>query len=296
MSLSTAAQRAFFTGIGSTALKGDSMLISALGQVLERAQRKWPTVQLPDEVFFERLGERVRDSSGVVGLLNRLRTSDLYAAWAAARGDEAAMAAIIDHARPTLAEALAPMRLAAHEQDELLQRLRERVFVGTTPRIGTYSGTGSISTWLSAAVVRLAVDSKRAEKPQDELDDELANSVADGSDVELSVIRKQFQGEFRVAFQEAFRELTLDERNLVRLTFIDRLSIDALAAMTGLHRSTVARRISGLRDELAKGTRRRLQERFKLTGSDMNSLMRVVVTAFDASLSSLLGEAGKPKP
>jgi RNA polymerase sigma-70 factor, ECF subfamily len=65
--------------------------------------------------------------------------------------------------------------------------------------------------------------------------------------------------------------------------------------MTGLHRSTVARRIAGLRDELAKGTRKRLQDKFRLTASDVNSLMRVVVSAFDASLGSLLREPGKSR-
>lgn len=295
MPLSASAQRAFFAAVGSTSLKGDSMLIAALAQVLERARRKWPTVKLSDEAFFSRLATRVRESSGVVSMLGRLRTSDLFIAWAAEQHDDAAIAAIMEHAHGTLLEALAPMRLAAHERDEVLQKLRQRVFVGEKPRIGGYSGTGSIGTWLAAVAVRIAIDEKRAEKPEDELDDQLAAAVADTADVELAVIRKQYSGEFRGAFQEAFRALTLDERNLIRLTFIDRLGIDALATMTGLHRSTVARRIASLRDELAKGTRKRLQDKFRLSASDMNSLMRVVVSAFDASLSSLLGEPSKSR-
>lgn len=293
MSLSQTAQKAFFGGLDSPALAGDAMLVAALEQVLERARRKWPAVEVDDGVFLNRLGSRVRESSSVVGMLSRLRTSDLFVAWAAERGDESAMAAIMEYTRPTLLEALAPMRLSSSERDDVLQRLRTRVFVGSPPRIGTYSGTGSIGTWLSAVAVRLAVDLKRAEKPEEELDDQLAASVADTSNIELAVIRKQYQTEFKAAFQEAFRSLTLDERNLVRLTFIDRLSIDALSATMNLHRSTVARRVAALRDELAKGTKKRLQERFKLSPGDVNSLMRVVVSAFDASMSSLLSERSK---
>ncbi len=290
MPLKPTALRAFFTTLGVKA--GDTLLVSALEQLVERAHTKWPDVKLSDEAFLSRLAARVKDSSGVVGMLSRLRTSDLFVAWAAEGHDEVAMRAIVVHARRTLDEALAPMRLATHEKEEVLQRLQARVFVGEKPRIGSYSGTGSIGTWLAAAAVRLAIDAKRAVKPEDELDDELASAVADTSDLELQVIRKQYQAEFRDAFQAAFLALTLDERNLVRLTFIDRLSIDALSAMTGLHRSTVARRIATLRDELAKGTRKRLQEKFRLTTSDVNSLMRVVVSAFDSSLGSLLKERG----
>lgn len=290
MPMSQRAQRAFFESLGSLAMAKDSMLHVAVESALDRAKRKWPGLAFSDEAFLSKLGQRVRESSGVIGMLQRLRTSDLYAAWAAETGESAAISAIMAQSRPTIDEALAPMRLAAHERDEVLQKLRQRVFVGEKPRIGTYSGTGSIGTWLSATAVRLAVDGKRSERPEEELDDQLAAAVADTANLELQVIRKQYQSEFKVAFREAFRALTLDERNLIRLTFIDRLSIDALSAMMGLHRSTVARRISALRDELAKSTRKRLMEKFKLTASDVNSLMRVVVSAFDASLNSLLDE------
>lgn len=293
MPLSQTARRAFFEVLETSALAKDSLLQTALETVVERAKTKWPGLSLSDDAFLRRLASRVRESSGVVGMLQRLRTSDLYAAWAAEGGDGKAVAAIMSQSRKTIEEALTPMRLAPHERDEILQQLQRRVFVGDKPRIGSYSGTGSIGTWLSATAVRLAIDSKRAEKPNDELDDQLASAVADSANVELQMIRKQYQGEFREAFQASFRNLTLDERNLIRLTFIDRLSIDALAAMTGLHRSTVARRIAALRDELAKSTKKRLMEKFKLTSSDVNSLMRVVVSAFDASLTSLLEEPAK---
>ncbi len=293
MPLSQTARRAFFEVLETSALAKDSLLQTALELVVDRARTKWPGLSLSDEAYLRRLASRVRESSGVVGMLQRLRTSDLYAAWAAESGDSKAVAAIMSQSRKTIEEALAPMRLAAHERDEVLQQLQRRVFVGDKPRIGTYSGTGSIGTWLSAAAVRLAIDTKRAEKPSDELDEQLASAVADTANIELQVIRKQYQAEFREAFQASFRSLTLDERNLIRLTFIDRLSIDALAAMTGLHRSTVARRIAALRDELAKSTKKRLMEKFKLTASDVNSLMRVVVSAFDASLTSLLEEPAR---
>jgi RNA polymerase sigma-70 factor (ECF subfamily) len=266
------------------------MLRVAIELLLDRAKAKWPGLALSDEAFLSKLGARVRESSGVIGMLQRLRTSDLYAAWASETGDSAAIAAIMSQSRKTLDEALSPMRLAPHERDEVLQKLQQRVFVGEKPRIVTYSGTGSIGTWLSATAVRLAIDAKRQERPDEALDDQLAAAVADTANLELQVIRKQYQAEFKQAFRDAFRALTLDERNLIRLTFIDRLSIDALAAMTGLHRSTVARRIAALRDELAKSTRKRLMDTFKLTTSDVNSLMRVVVSAFDASLTSLLDE------
>jgi RNA polymerase sigma-70 factor, ECF subfamily len=290
MPLHPNAQQSFYAALGLR--KRDPLLESALEQIVDRAHAKWPNVKLSDEVFLSRLGARVKESSSVVGMLGRLRTSDLFVAWAAEGHDETAIKSIITHTRKTLEGALAPMNLAAHERDEVLLRLQERVFVGEKPRIGSFSGTGSIGTWLAAAVVRLAIDAKRAVRPEDELNDELASAVADTSDLELELIRKRYQSEFRDAFHSAFLALTLDERNLVRLTFIDRLSIDALGAMTGLHRSTVARRIAALRDELAKGTRKRLQEKFRLTASDVNSLMRVVVTAFDTSLGGMMRERG----
>jgi RNA polymerase sigma-70 factor, ECF subfamily len=76
----------------------------------------------------------------------------------------------------------------------------------------------------------------------------------------------------------------------VRMTFVERLGLDTLAEMMGLHRSTVARRIAALRDSLAKGTKKRLQAKFKLSVGEVNSLMRVVTTAFDQSIGGLLRE------
>src|SRR5438552_1509727 len=77
-------------------------------------------------------------------------------------------------------------------------------------------------------------------------------------------------------------------RTLLRLNLVDGLNIDKIGALYGVHRATVASWIAGARDEILTATRKALQERLKLSRAEFESLMGLVVSNLEVSLSRLL--------
>ncbi len=290
---------AFLAALGKKRADAESLqadVAHALAEVVARAKKKWPGLSLEPHRYVTQLGKRIAKAESVLAALTELRTSDLYVAQAAAEGDAKAVALILEKTRADVQKSLTSMRLDSVSLDEVLQKLHARVFIaekGAPPRIATFTGTGSLAAWLSAAATRIAIDLKRANSDTaEELDDRLSAMVAEGNDAELTFLKERYRREFREAFQATFNGLTQDERHLLRMTFLDGLTIDELSPMLGVHRATVARRIAKARDDLSNGTRKKLREKFKLTGSELDSLMRLVTSAFDISLSRVLKEPG----
>jgi RNA polymerase sigma-70 factor (ECF subfamily) len=264
-----------------------------LAAIVTRAKEKWPGLDVPVSGYLAHVASKLDGATDINHALSRLKTDDLYIAFACARGDAAAVTRLEAKVRDDVHKALAPFRLDAGTRDEVVQRLRERLFVshGKVARVAGYAGTGPLSGWVCAAAVRLAIDlSKEGKAEVKSDDDEVAEQFEDPSDLELTVIKRKYQKEFRTAFQMAFAELSPEERNLVRFNFIDGLNIEQIGAMQGVHRSTIARRIAKIRQELFEGTRRILKEKFRLTASEVNSLLRLVKSDFDVSIHEALKE------
>lgn len=262
-----------------------------LAACLAVARERWPKVKLPEAELFAHLAQKLEGAAHPNEGLERLRAADLYIALACAKGDPVAIEALEARVMPELVRSLAPYRLDAAALDDVLQRLRERVFIarGGAPRIATYAGAGPLAAWLAAAAVRLAVDATRAPGASKKHEDErLADKVQDPGDVELGIIKRRYRTEFREAFQLAFEALTPEERNLVRFNFIDGLNIEQIGTMQGVHRSTIARRIARIREDLLEGTRTTLKQKFKLSASEVNSLLRLVRSDFGMSLNEAL--------
>jgi RNA polymerase sigma-70 factor (ECF subfamily) len=228
---------------------------------------------------------------GDIASLSKLRCEDLYLAYACATKDEHAIELLDDAVRSDVRQALLRHRVEPSVQTEVLQRLRTRLFVPQgekEPRIAGYGGHGPVAAWVCAAAVRLMLDLRRESSGDEELDEQIADNLADEGDLEVQYIKHRYRKEFRLAFQEAFRALEPSERNLMRFNFIDGLNIEEIGAMTGVHRSTVARHIARIRETLFETTRKVLTERFALSQSELNSLLRLVRSNFDVSLHEAL--------
>jgi RNA polymerase sigma-70 factor (ECF subfamily) len=268
-------------------------LQAKLSSVVQRARKSWPGTEVPAAKFLAHLGRHLKDAADPLAGLAKLRCDDLYIALACALQDVKALEKLEAHVRSDVRAALAGQRLDAAALDEVAQRLRTRLLLpdgGKEPRIATYGGHGPLAAWICAAAVRLALDLRREGKSGEEVDEQMADQLADQSDFELSYIKQRYRKEFRVAFQESFQSLDAQERNLLRFNFIDGLNIEQIGTMTGVHRATVARRIARIREELFAGTRKVLRERFKLSGSELNSLLTLVKSDFDVSLNEALRE------
>jgi RNA polymerase sigma-70 factor, ECF subfamily len=115
-------------------------------------------------------------------------------------------------------------------------------------------------------------------------DDEIDGMVEQGLDPELQLDHDAYRTEFRDAFAEAFSRLAVADRNLLRLHVLDRVGIDEIAAMHGVHRATSARWLKRVREQLYSETRRGLMSRLRLTPSEFESALRLVRSQLDVSI------------
>jgi RNA polymerase sigma-70 factor (ECF subfamily) len=290
------AVRAFVDGLPKAArarLPESAALSPVLTTVLNHAKERWPGTSVPAAAFYAHLARHLKAAKDPLETLAKLKTDDLFIALACARKTPHALELLEAAVRNDVRQALAGQRLDAGAQDEVLQRLRARLFMAEgskEARIAGYAGHGPLAAWVCAAAVRLALDLRREGKSAEVLDEEVADHMSDDTDIELQYIKGRYRKEFRIAFQEAFQALEPGERNLLRFNFIEGLNVEEIGAMTGAHRSTVARRIARVREVLFEGTRRVLSERFNLSGSELNSLLMLVKSDFDVSLHEALRE------
>src|SRR5262249_41153536 len=134
--------------------------------------------------------------------------------------------------------------------EEIRQILREKLFVGASPKILDYSGRGSLSNWLRVVTVRTALNlmSKRNELLDGRGTSFEAQGVGRlGADPELEYIKERYRRAFELALEASVAALSSEQRNLLRLHFIQAVSLDGLAHLFHMHRATIARRIAQAR-------------------------------------------------
>ena len=130
--------------------------------------------------------------------------------------------------------------------------------------------------------VRIAIKLQAAKKPAAARTLGRASSRCcrrQGVDPELDVIKRRHHADLRQAMREAFSTLSADERHLLRLHFVDRLSTYELASLFRVNQSTISRWLKSARQTVYKETRRRLQERLGLSTQDFQSFLAARSTA-----------------
>jgi RNA polymerase sigma-70 factor (ECF subfamily) len=66
------------------------------------------------------------------------------------------------------------------------------------------------------------------------------------------------------------------------------MTIEAIAAVYGVHRMTISRRIAASRAEILATTQRLLRERLRVTPEELDSLLRLVQSRIDVSIRRYL--------
>jgi RNA polymerase sigma-70 factor (ECF subfamily) len=268
-------------------------LSAILARLLDEARRAWPAFDLSPEAFVRHLAER----SAVGGALGEVHAADLYLACALAEGAPGAIEAFEREHMPRLGQQLVRLRPSASFVDEVAQILRERLFVrreGVAPKIGEYGGRGALTSWLHVVAVRAALDLRKA--PAALVVD--AGEVADdrreaaSQDPELGYIQQRYREVFNRAFRHAVATLPADQRELLRMHFVEGKTLDEMAAHLGVHRATVARRIAAARQAAGEEARRFLTAQLGATEDELRSLLGVMQSQVDVSLAGVLAAGG----
>jgi RNA polymerase sigma-70 factor len=289
----------FVPPVESAALEG------VLMHAWETARAQWPAVTLPAEPFVRHLAERLPEASPdspIEPLLAQLSLAELYLACACLRGVPAAIELFERNYLAKLPGLLRGPKQPEAMIDDICQLARVKLLVSTPegePKIAEYTGRGALLSWVRVTAVRIAIKLQASEKPSSEQDADTVFEVlpAPGVDAELDLIKRRYHTDFRQAVREAFADLSADERHLLRLYFVDQLSMYELASLFRVNQSTVSRWLKSARQEVYEETRRRLQERLGLSTRDFKSFLAVLDSQLELSISQLLGEKdGVPRP
>jgi RNA polymerase sigma-70 factor (ECF subfamily) len=193
------------------------------------------------------------------------------------------------------------MRLPDDVVAEVTQIVRGKLFVGEPPPVLRYLGKGDLSSFVRVVATRAALSRlRKQERDPVELDDApLERAASDGSP-QLRHLKKKYEAEFKAAFSDAVAGLLPQERTLLRHSLVDKLSIDAIGKLYDIHRATAARRVAKARDHVAETTRTIMEERLRLAAGDFSSIVQLVHSQLDLSVTRLLsvddddGEGSRP--
>lgn len=260
-----------------------------LATIHGNAAALWPEVHVSRERFAATLAAAFDGEQSLDGV----HAGDLYLALACLDGQARALAAFeqqfVARVRPSVERAC---RGAATNVDDVMQWTREKLLVGeppSPPKLGQYTGRGSLLGWVRVVAVREALQDRRRSKKERIADDvRLLEEASPAATAELEVLRERHGSALRVAIEGALHRLTPEQRSLLRFHTRDALTIDQLAPLLGVHRATAARRLEKARADALQHTRAILHEQFGLSESEARSLCIALGTDVEVSVGRAL--------
>lgn len=259
-----------------------------LDKVVHEGTSSWPALRLPAETFLARVAHHFSDTETLATWLGRVRAGDLFLTSACAERVPNAIDTFDREFLNSVPAILARGGLHALPADEVRQRVRERLFVGAS-KIEDYSGRGALASWLQVVTLRIAIDVTREQRAMPIADSiELADLKIAGTDPELSLIKERYREPFKQALRGALAQLKSEQRNVLKLHFVDGVTLDKLAALFNVHRATIARRIAQARDAVFDSVRDRLQAELGIDRAEFDGLLSLLRSRLELSLSALL--------
>ncbi len=251
-------------------------LDAVLEGLVDAGRGAWPEAPLAARDFLAFLAPVV--PAEAAAQLSSLRAGDLHLVCAYSLGIPGAVAALEKHHLSRVAAALGRLGTPAATIADIQQDLRQRlVEMRTSPcsRRG-YAGLGDLSSWLCVSAVRAAGrrhERGRRERPLEEAEELL---ITPEHDPELRLMHTTYKRELQTALLQALASLTSRERNILHYHFVERLSIDDIGGLYGVHRSTAARWIERAREALSLRTRELLAQRVSLSQGGFRRMLSLI--------------------
>lgn len=265
-----------------------------LRPVISHCQEAWPHLAVDPTAFTLYLAQRLPSARGMPSqALQQWCVTDLYLAYACVTGNPIALNEFDKRLRAA-APVIARVDRSPAFQDEVMQRLGQKLLVapvpGEMPRLAQYSGQGSLDRWLKVALHRTAIEVARQQGRDVPCDPGELEAALVQQDPEAEILLTLNHDEMQDAFRHALSTLSAKERNILRLHMVARISMEKIGATYRMHRTTVARVIADARTRLVEQTRKELEERMRLTPSQLDSMMRALPDVLEISLSWFLDE------
>lgn len=251
----------------------DAGLHARLTQALAQGQARWG-IDVDAVAYARYLGER----STHIDDLQQLHCDDLLLACACVRGDDSAVRIFEREYMVTIPAMVSRLAPPPTVVEDVRQLLRDRLLVATElrpPALTRYAGRGALAGWLKVVAVREAMAQLKRRGPE-LLNEEVALLSAPGHDPEFDLMRSRYGDAFRTAFVQALRQLAPRDRDVLRGHLVERLSIDQIGSLHGVHRATAARWLVSIRQTLHQSTTDALTRLLDIDPEECASILRLI--------------------
>jgi RNA polymerase sigma-70 factor (ECF subfamily) len=205
--------------------------------------------------------------------IEKLQADDLCLIIACEQGNQDAWSELVARFSTTVRSAARSASSNEEGAEDLTQSiwaelygLRVREDGKPASKLTYYSGRGSLAGWLRAVVAQLAVDQHRKQSRlvQTEEDSDFDRIIQDGHednewtghggvvDPEVEVSKKLAGAQMQKALAESMKQLTAEDRLLVKLYYFDGLRLREAGAMLGVHEATASRRLTRIHSDLRR--------------------------------------------
>lgn len=270
-------------------------LREALDTALSLGRSAWPGICLTNEDFVQWVASKLEQGAPGEALepaLSRLHlhAQELFLACACARRDAAAIAHFERCYMPEVVAVAARFDALPVAREDVLQRMREKLFLRDPPSLAGYAGNGDLFAWVRAASLHLLINIVARESREQPTERAFLEAVVNTSaDAEAAYLKEACRVEFEDAFRASIERLTSRERILLRYAFTDQLSVEDIGAIFRVHRATAARWVAKARERLVRGTRAELMNRLRVSEADAASIVRAALSRMGTTLLQRLG-------
>jgi RNA polymerase sigma-70 factor len=241
--------------------------------------------------------------------IDKLQADDLCLIVACEQGNQKAWTDLVERFSATVRSAARSASSNEEGAEDLAQSiwaelhgLRIREDGKPAGKLAYYSGRGSLAGWLRAVVAQLAVDQHRKQSRlvQTEEDADFDRIIQHGQNAntwsghgevpnpELQISTKIAGAQMRKALAESIKQLSAEDRLLVKLYYFDGLRLREAGAVLGVHEATASRRLTRVHGELRHEVERILVEQGGWTKSETERAFSEVGINLEADIEPLL--------
>jgi len=262
---------------------------NSVQQAYAAGKRAWPDLT---RLTIEEYGAQIERLGTLPADLERYG-SDIYLALACGKAEPKALRILERCYFPALSAQLTRSGFDENSRKDVFQQVLLHLCAGPNPRILTYAGRASLGSWLGVTTTRFALNMSSKVKKGRALpaDITLDSLVASNTNPEARVAMEKARPIFQLALQAALDALPERDRTLLRMCFVDGLTIDGIGSIYGVHRATAARWIASIREGILKKVQSVLVLDFGLRASEFESLVFLVKSELQLSLRRDLGAA-----
>ncbi len=256
---------------------------SELQTLARTSAAAWPGVGLPLDVFVVHLRDRIGETDTAV-MVQGIHLADLYLACACLHFDPLAWRELYRLHLSRVPQFVGRMDASRAFIDEVRQRLSAKLIgdSDSPAKLALYTGRGPLGAWLRVAAIREAQNLKRRTKRMVDANDVALKATA--HDPEMHLLKHRLAVPFAECFQEVLATLSADERNVLRLHYLDGLTIEEVGKAYRVSRATAARWLASARQTILERTRAALGYKLGESAPRGESLLAFVGSQLDMSL------------